>query len=152
MPRSKKSLKVSTALPKILIIAGILLVVVVILVSKNKPVDSPDLTQESPEVQLDRHLEERRPVFVFFHSNNCQSCIDMIQIVNQVYPEFKDKVALVDVNVYDATNENLLKRARINSIPTQVFIDATGQGKMAMGVMTPDQLRQQLQMLAGGNK
>ena len=103
----------------------------------------------TPEEQLDRYLESGKPVFVFFHSTNCQSCIDMMAIVDQVYPEFESSVPLIDVNVYDPINENLLRRARINTIPTQLFVDAAGQGKIAMGIMTPEQLSEQLALLAG---
>jgi len=71
----------------------------------------------------------------------------MMATVAQVYPEFKDNLALVDVDVYDSQNANLLRRARINSIPTLVFIDRKGQVKVSIGVMQADQLRTQLRIL-----
>jgi thiol-disulfide isomerase/thioredoxin len=97
-------------------------------------------------------MEAGQPVFVFFHSNNCKSCLDMIAVVDQVYPDFRADVALVDVNVYDPENQGLIQRAKIFSIPTQVFIDASGQGKVTIGVMAPEDLRQQLQALAEGEQ
>jgi len=142
-----------TQWPKIFMLAGIVLTIVVILFVKNRPVEQPgSAVNQTAEVLLDQYLEEGKPTFVFFHSNNCQSCIDMINIVDQVYPEFKSDIALVDVNVYDPANENLLRRARIYSIPTQVFIDRTGQGKVSMGVMAPEDLRTQLLTLTQGGK
>lgn len=108
------------------------------------------LLDEPPEAQLDRFLIAGKPTLAFFHSNNCVQCIKMMEVVEQVYPEFDGSVALVDVNVYDKSNSRLLQRAQIRAIPTQIFFDRTGQGKVIMGAMTPDQFREQMQTLAGG--
>lgn len=102
------------------------------------------------EEQLDQLLAAGRPVLAFFHSNNCVQCTRMIAIVEQVYPEFAASVALVDVNVYDARNRNLLQEAQIQFIPTQIFYDRAGRSQTIVGVMQPEQLRQQLQALSGG--
>ena len=147
----KKNYSKSSPWPKIFILAGIALIITVIIIVKNQSVEQPGSTaNQTAEALLDQYLEEGKQIFVFFHSNNCQSCIDMIAVVNQVYPDYKNSVALVDVNVYDPANQNLLRRANIYSIPTQVFIDRTGQGKVAMGVMTPEDFRTQLLALAEG--
>jgi len=139
--------------PKILILAGIALVVAVIFIVKNQSDELLETTtNQTAEALLDQYMSEGKPTFIFFHSNNCQSCIDMIAIVDQVYPEFEDKISLVDVNVYDPANQDLLRRAKIYSIPTQVFIDRAGQGKVAMGVMSPEDLRTQLLALAEGGQ
>ena len=108
------------------------------------------LPGELPEAQLERLLTAGQPTLAFFHSNNCVQCIKMMEVVEQVYPEFDSSVALVDVNVYDKANSRLLQRAQIRAIPTQIFFDRTGQGKVIMGAMTPDQFREQMRTLAGG--
>jgi thiol:disulfide interchange protein len=108
------------------------------------------LPAELPEAQLERLLIAGQPTLAFFHSNNCVQCIKMMEVVAQVYPEFDDSVTLVDVNVYDNRNASLLRRTRIRAIPTQIFFDHTGQGLVVMGAMTPDQFRDQMQSLAGG--
>ncbi|HOT91924.1 MAG TPA: thioredoxin family protein [Anaerolineae bacterium] len=105
---------------------------------------------ELPEAHLDRLLEEGQPVFAFFHSTTCAQCIEMTKIVEQVYPDFAQQVALVDVNVYDDANQNLLQRAGIRVIPTLIFIDRTGQGQGATGVMQAEKLREVLAGLAAG--
>jgi thiol:disulfide interchange protein len=107
-------------------------------------------SDELPEAQLDRLVIAGKPALAFFHSNNCVQCIKMIEVVDQVYPEFEDSVALVDVNVYDKRNAALLQRARISAIPTQIFFDRSGQGMVIMGAMTPDELREQMRALAAG--
>ena len=109
-----------------------------------------DLAALSPEAQVDRLLAAKQPVFAFFHSNTCQQCIDMTRIVDQVYPDFKDRVYLVDVNVYDKGNQNLLRRARLQVIPTLIFIDRSGEGQGYTGVIPAEALREQLEALAGG--
>jgi thiol:disulfide interchange protein len=155
MPPAKKKTSIKAQLPKILILFGIVLAVIAISIFKNQKTQplpaAGETANETAEEQLDRHLEGGEPVFLFAHSNSCQSCIDMMQTVNQVYPEFKDRIALVDVDVYDPANQALLQRARVASIPTQIFIDSTGQGKISIGVMAAEQLEQFLTELAEGN-
>lgn len=139
-------------LPTILILAGIIIVVTVVFLLKNEPEPKPDLTAQSPETQLNWYLDNEQPVFVFFHSTTCKTCTDMMGVVDQVYPEFKDQVGLVDVDVYAAWNEDLLHQARITNIPTQVFINGKGEVKTMIGGMPSEELRVQLQALAeGGN-
>ena len=64
-----------------------------------------------------------------FHSNNCKQCLTMMEVVEQVYPEFANSVALVDVNVYDERNAALLQQARIRAIPSQIDRRGTGTGR-----------------------
>lgn len=111
---------------------------------------SPDSSTPAllPEAQLDQHLASGRPILAFFHSSTCVQCVQMTEIVEEVYPDFSDRVALVDVNVYDERNQNLLRRARIQVIPTLIFIDRDQQGKNYSGVMPADSLRAELQALA----
>lgn len=149
---SKSHSKKTNLLPSILILAGIIIVVTAVFLLKNQSEPEPDLTVKAPETQLDWYLENEQPVFVFFHSTTCKSCTDMMAVVDQVYPEFKDQVGLVDVDVYASFNENLLRRGKITNIPTQVFINEKGEGKTSIGGMQPEELRAELQMLAeGGN-
>lgn len=146
-PLPKSTTKVPP-LVRLLLLIGIVLIVAVMLIQKNQPLAvEKNLTDQTAEVRFDQYLESGQPVFLFFHSNNCQSCIEMIAIVDVVYPEFADTIALVDVDVYDKANQNLLQRAKVYSIPTQIFIDSSGQGKVLPGVMSPDDLRSQLNEL-----
>ena len=132
-----------------LLLTGVALLVLAVFILKqeSQAKETALVPQETPEEQLDRLLEAGEPIFLFFHSNNCNSCLVMIDIVNQVYPEFMEQISLIDVNVYDEQNQNLLRRARITTIPTQVFIDASGQGNVILGVMQPEVLRDRLSLL-----
>jgi thioredoxin-like negative regulator of GroEL len=104
---------------------------------------------ETLEEKIDRLHQEKQPIFVFFHSDNCHLCIDMMKVVDEVFPEYEGKVNLVDVNVYDEANRNLLTRAQIRAIPTQLFFDTQGEITNTTGLMSADQLREILDNLAG---
>ena len=145
--KQKRQPKKTGLAPSIIVLVGIVIFVLIVFLAKNPTLDSAAPSNGSPESQFDQYLKEGKPTFAFFHSTTCQSCIVMMDIVNQVYPEFKDDIALVDVNVFDPQNENLLQRAGINSIPTLVFIDRKGQGTVSIGVMEADKLRQELEAL-----
>jgi thiol:disulfide interchange protein len=110
----------------------------------------PPASTSSPEEQLDRLLADGQPVLAFFHSMTCVPCIQMDGIVKEVYPDFQERVSLVDVNVYDKANQNLLRRANLRVIPTLIFIDRNGEARGYTGVMPADALRAQLITLAGG--
>jgi thiol:disulfide interchange protein len=144
---NKVKSKQAHGLLQILILAGIVILVAVVFLLKNQPQETAVPVDESAEAQLDRYLLEGRPTFAFFHSNNCHSCIVMMETVAQVYPEFQDSIGLVDVDVYDPENGMLLERAGIRTIPTLAFINRKGEGLVAMGVMEAGELRQQLTAL-----
>lgn len=110
----------------------------------------PAALPELPEVQLMRALEKGTPTLAFFHSQTCDSCKEMTAIVQEVYPAFAGSVALVDVDVYDERNAGLLRSIGIRAIPTVVFFDHAGAGKMQIGVMPAADLRQVLSELQQG--
>ena len=114
--------------------------------STRAPSPTPTLL---PERQLNRLLEAREPVFLFFHSNSCTKCIEMTEIIEDVYRDFAGSVALVDVDVYDERNKSLLQRAQIRAIPSLVFVDRAGEVGGHVGVMEADALREQLTQLGG---
>jgi hypothetical protein len=132
------------------VIIAVLGIAGAILIVKNQPAAPLQAgAGQLPEQHLGQLMQAGVPALAFFHSNNCQQCLDMVDIVNQVYPEFKDVIGLVDVNVYDDRNTRLLETARIRVIPTLVFYDRQGQDEVFMGVMPPDDLRAKFQGLAG---
>ena len=106
-------------------------------------------TPETPEEQFNRLYSQNKPIFAFYHSNNCQLCLDMITVVEEVYPEYEGKVALVDINVYDEVNQNLLQQFQIRAIPTQFFFNSNGDIFSHVGLMSRDQLREALDQIAG---
>jgi thiol-disulfide isomerase/thioredoxin len=145
----KKSHK-STPMPHILIIAGVAILAFVILGLKDRVNPAPSAnTGILPEVQLEQALQAGKPALAFFHSNNCEQCIIMIQTVDQVHPEFASAITLIDVDVYDPRNNPLLTKVGLQFIPTLVFFDSTGDSETFIGVMNVDRLRNRLAALAG---
>lgn len=145
----KKRNKTIQNTSRFLILAGFLVILAAILLLKDGET-SVQTTGISPQEQLAQALNAGKPVLAFYHSNNCQSCIDMIAVVNQVYPEFKDDVILVDVNVYDQQNQALIRNIGLQFIPTQMFYDRSGTQSSVVGVMQPDSLRDSLRAISSG--
>lgn len=101
-----------------------------------------------PEVQLEQLMASDQPLVVFFHSTTCEQCIQMMEIVAEVYPQYADQVALVDVNVYDARNQALVYRSGIRMIPTLIFINRAREVDGYVGVLNAQALHDVLQSLA----
>jgi thioredoxin-like negative regulator of GroEL len=88
---------------------------------------------------------EGKPVLFCFHSLKCAPCIEIEKNINQVKPEFEGKVAFVVLDVYDQSEYNFAMENGIQTIPTTFFIGKDGNiVNKQVGVMTPEQLRQQL--------
>ncbi|GAB4419407.1 MAG: hypothetical protein Kow002_06980 [Anaerolineales bacterium] len=134
--------------PTLLILAGIALLLIAVFAFRQGGDSSPSGT--SLETQLDQALKEERPTFVFLHSLDCIPCKEMMGTVAKVYPDFQDSVVLIDVDVYIQSNQNILRRERLQSIPTLIFYDAQGNRQVFIGAMPPDQFRDTLTQLAEG--
>jgi thiol:disulfide interchange protein len=147
MPGKKRS---TSQLAQLLIVIGVILLAAVILALKERQGTQGSAPGSSlPEAQIDQALSHGEPTLAFFHSDHCDQCLIMIDIVDQVYPEYAQSVRLVDVNVYDPNNKALLRRVGLQYIPMLLFLDHNGNGKSVVGVMEADLLRQQLNTLAG---
>jgi thiol:disulfide interchange protein len=133
--------------PTLLILAGIALLMIAVFALKSG--DNPSASS-SLEAQLDQALKEGHPTFVFLHSLDCIPCKEMMGTVANVYPEFQDSVVLIDVDVYVRSNQNILRRERLQSIPTLVFYDAQGNRQLFIGAMPPELFRQTLTQLVSG--
>lgn len=117
------------------------------LTGTEKSVASSAISGVLPAQQLEESLDERRPTLVLFHSTTCIPCMQMEDIVNEVRPDFEDYVAFIDVNVYDPANRDLVRAARVRTIPTTVLIDARGEARVYFGVIEAEPLREALRQL-----
>ena len=135
--------------PTLLIVAGIALLLIGAFAFKSAGDESgPGVLLEA---QLDQALRQGMPAVVFLHSLNCVACKEMMQTVADVYPEYQDSIALIDVYVYDQGNNNIIRRERLQSIPTLVFYDERGVRQVFIGAMPSEQFRDALAQLASGN-
>lgn len=153
MPRKKTDKKRFRKTPQKgisswLVIGGIALVLAAIyFVNQGNASPSGSV---SLEAEWEQALAEKRPTFVFLHSTDCIPCKAMMDVVDEVYPEFDGKVTLIDVDVYDQSNNNLMRQERLQSIPTLVFYDAQGNRQVYIGAMQAEQFRQTMSELAAG--
>jgi thiol:disulfide interchange protein len=145
MPKRKHHVRKQP--PALWVMAGIILLLVAVFAFKNGSDNSP-VSSASLESKLDQALKDGRPTFVFLHSLDCIPCKEMMGVVADVYPDFQDSVALIDVDVYDQRNQNILRREGLQSIPTLVFYDSAGKRQMFIGAMSPDKFRDTLTQLA----
>ena len=100
------------------------------------------------EQALERAKAEGKPALLCFHSLKCAPCIQIEENLKQVMPEYQGKVEFVVVDVYDPAEYNLCMEYGIETIPTTVFLKKDGQVLNGfVGVLTPDQLREQLNVL-----
>ncbi len=154
---------------QVAIFAGVLLLAAAVLLLKDRTAEPEPVTvaapqataseevqstteaapRELPQEQLERLLAAGQPTLAFYHSNNCVQCTRMMEIIADVYPEFEGSVALVDVDVYDPQNNALLLQAGIHSIPTQIFYNAAGEGKLTVGAMPAQVFRTYMRAAAG---
>jgi len=150
MPKKKR--RKNPSFPKALIIVGVVLLAAVILLLKDKlqaatiSASGTDL----PETQLENALQTSQPTLAFYHSTDCEQCIIMMDVVAEVYPEYKDAVTLVDVDVYDERNVPLLNKVRLQYIPTLMFYNKSGERQVQVSVMEADKLREALVAIGTG--
>ncbi len=128
----------------------ILLVIAVLLLKDSSKPEAAASTGVLPEQQLEMAVRAGRPALAFFHSNTCDQCLQMIETVEEVFPEFVNSVDLVDVNVYNSKNELLLDRVGVEFIPMLAFYDRYGQSQKFVGVMEAGVLHQHLSELLAG--
>ncbi len=147
MPKRKRSRRKQPS--TLFILAGIVLLVSAVILIKNAR--QAPASAASLEDQYNQAIQEKQPTFVFLHSLDCIPCEAMMEVVAQVYPEFEDRVVLIDVDVYDQRNVNIMRREGLQMIPTLVFYDQQGVRQMQVGVLEPNQLRAILQGISGAN-
>lgn len=109
---------------------------------------SETLNPNSSLAQYQRALKKHSPVFVFAHSTDCESCIIMMGIVDEVYPSFAKQIELIDVVVSEPENRPLMQALNIRAIPTMIFVDATGKMQTVVGPIEAEILEELLHNLS----
>jgi thioredoxin-like negative regulator of GroEL len=100
------------------------------------------------EAALAQAKAEGKPVLIKFGSGTCIPCKQIEENINTIKPEYEGKVAFIIVDVYDQSENNLTTRYGIKTIPTTFFLGKDGSiVKSQVGVLTPEQLKQQLDAL-----
>lgn len=133
-----------------LIVLGVIVFVALVAVMKNL-FEGSVLSINKPVSS--RYAELRAassPLVVFFHSPACSSCKQVKAALDEVYPEFADKVSLLDVDVSNMRDRELVERAGVQTAPTLLVVDAAGNEQLIVGEISPQNLRTVFKTLAGG--
>ncbi len=86
-----------------------------------------------------------KPQIIKFTSSMCLDCQEMNKLMKEVYPQYKDKVTLVEIPVQDgkAFTEEQIKKYNITLVPTMIFLDSNGQQvKRVEGAIPKEELVQ----------
>jgi len=92
---------------------------------KPEPVKQAAAPKPKPEPTEVAEKPKELPKMWDFGSEKCIPCKTMLEILTPMMADYKGKVDIRIINVYEETE--LTKQYRISVIPTQVFIDATGK-------------------------
>ncbi|MHB8895877.1 MAG: thioredoxin family protein [Candidatus Geothermincolia bacterium] len=110
------------------------------------PSTSADASKSEAALALAK--AEGKPVLIKFGSGTCIPCKQIEENINTVKPEYEGKVAFIIVDVYEQSENNLTTQYGIQTIPTTFFLGKDGSiVNNQIGVLTPDQLKQQLDAL-----
>jgi thiol-disulfide isomerase/thioredoxin len=94
---------------------------------KPEPAKKLESEAQKPKPEPEKVAEKPKelPKMWDFGSTTCLPCKTMKEILDPMIVDYKGKVDVRIINVYEETE--LTKQFRISVIPTQVFIDAAGK-------------------------
>ena len=94
---------------------------------KPEPAKNVESRAQKPKPEPEKVVEKPKdlPKMWDFGSTTCLPCKTMKEILDPMMADYKGKVDVRIINVYEETE--LTKQFRISVIPTQVFIDAAGK-------------------------
>jgi thiol-disulfide isomerase/thioredoxin len=133
-----------------LIVLSVIAFVTLVGLLKNRIDMSQWMYTEPVTARLEQLRADGTPVVVYFHSPDCSSCEQVQASLNEVYPEFKDSVALLDLEVTNLRYRDLVNRVGVQTAPTLLLVNAAGEEKLIVGEISPQALRAELAALAGG--
>ena len=103
------------------------------------------------EQALEHAKAEGKPVLLNFHGEGCAPCVQMEGNIGQIMPEYQGKAEFIIVEAFDRSESNLCTEYGLETIPTTFFIKGDGNVQNGFtGVMSTDQLREQLNTLLSG--
>ena len=91
-----------------------------------------------------------KPQVIKFTSSMCLDCQEMNKIMKEVYPQYKEKVVLVEIPVQDgkAFTQEQIKKYNVTLVPTMIFLDSNGsQVKRIEGAIPREELIQYMEGL-----
>lgn len=113
---------------KIIIVVVIVFLIIGIFIYKNSINKEMEISKQESKKTEDVNIyssEETLPKLIEFGSTTCEPCKIMEPIIDSVKEKYKGKVEVEFVNVYK--DYNLTSKYNIRTIPTQIFLDASGK-------------------------
>ncbi|MBC7260468.1 MAG: thioredoxin family protein, partial [Chloroflexi bacterium] len=104
----------------------------------------PFPSKADPATQIEWVLRHKKPAMILFHSNLCRPCLMMEALVQMVRRDYEPTVVFIEVVIDDPANADLVRAARVGSIPASFFVDRSGQAKRVVGLMKQQDLRAEL--------
>lgn len=150
MTKNIKQIENRRILRSWLIVLGVIAFVTLVGLLKNRIDMRQWLYTEPVTARLEQLRADSAPVVVYFHSPDCSSCEQVQASLDEVYPEFKDSVALLDLDVTNLRYRDLVNQAGVQTAPTLLLVNAAGEEKLIVGEISPQDLRAELASLAGG--
>ena len=134
-----------------LILAGVLIFVALVALIKNVASERKWFTSELASARLEEYRAAGKPTVVFFHSPDCSACNKVQVSLNEVYPEFSDRLALLNVDVTNKRERDFVDQSGVLTTPSLLLADAAGNDRLIVGEISIVDLRTALSGLAGGN-
>ena len=91
-----------------------------------------------------------QPQVIKFSSDMCSECQRMEKTINQVYPKYAGRIALINVPVQKQTKQtqDLIKQYKVTLVPTMIFKKSNGQTMTKIeGAMSNNEFEQYLKRL-----
>ena len=97
----------------------------------------------APE-QVQWALRQGQPAMILFHSAMCRPCRMMDALVWMVRRDYEPTVLFIEVLIDDPANAEVIRWAKVGTIPASIFLNSTGEAKRIVGLMKQADLRQEL--------
>lgn len=111
-------------------------------------VDPNEPWPSSPSEQVLWALRHEQPAMILFYSTYCRPCRMMDSLVQMVKPDYENEVLFIEVIYDDSANAELLRWARVGTIPASYFLTRSGEGQRVIGLMSQADLRTELTNIA----
>ena len=102
--------------------------------------EAPAPTEVVVTTELEK--EEKKPALFFFYADWCAACDQMRPVIEELEPEYSDRIRFNMVDVDDRQNRELVMMAGVRAIPLTVFVTAPdGPGQRWIGPRVESVLR-----------
>jgi thiol-disulfide isomerase/thioredoxin len=111
-------------------------------------VDPSEPWPSSPSEQAQWALRHEQPAMILFYSTLCRPCRMMEALVQMVKRDYQPDVVFIEVLYDDPANAEVLRWAKIGTIPASYFLTRLGEGERVIGLMKQADLRAELARIA----